>query len=262
MTTEPILCHIEEHVATLTLNQPSNLNAMDIAMGKAFQKTLVSLDKNKEVRAVIITGAGRSFSSGGNLEMLEEKLIKNQLNNYKDLKNFYSVFLGVRKLRVPVIAAINGAAVGAGFCLSLACDLRYASSTAKIGANFARLGLAPGMGGSYLVTRLVGPTRAAEVLLLAEILSASKAFDMGLLNGVFEPENLMSHVLGVAKVIAGNAPFAIETIKTGIQMAMHATLEKMFDYDARSQAKSFASEDIKEGIKAVREKRSPKFIGK
>ncbi len=257
----PILCHIENHIATVTFNRPENLNALDKAMGLAFAKRLREIKKNRDVRVVILTGSGRAFSSGGNLDMIEAKTKKGFLANKNELKKFYKLFLGVRDLKVPVIAAMNGPAIGAGFCLSLACDLRYAATTAKIGANFAKIGLAPGMGGSYLITRLVGPTRAAEILLLAENLSAERALQMGLLNGIFLPETLLNHVYGVAKVIAENGPMAIRMIKKGIQKAIHATLSEMFDYDSTCQAKSFGSEDIKEGIRAIREKRSPKFLG-
>ncbi len=256
-----ILCHIENHIATLTFNTPDNLNALDESMGLAFKKTLKEIEKNKDVRVVILTGAGRAFSSGGNLDMLEKKLVKSRAKNAQDLKDFYKIFLEVRNIKVPVIAAINGPAIGAGFCLSLACDLRYASTTAKLGANFAKLGLAPGMGGTYLITRLVGPTAAAEIMMLAHSLTATKAFELGLLNGVYEPNTLMSEVMEIAKTIAGNAPLPIQMIKKGIQKAMHSTLKQMFKYDAESQAKCFESEDIKEGIKAVREKRAARFVG-
>ncbi len=262
MNTPNILCHIENHIATLTFNRPENLNALDESMGLAFNKLVKDLDKNRDVRVIVITGAGRAFSSGGNLEMLEKKLVKTKSTNAKDLKNFYKIFLKIRDLKVPVIAAINGPAIGAGFCLSLACDLRYASSTAKLGANFAKLGLAPGMGGTYLITRLVGPTRAAEIMLLAETLTAEKAQKFGLLNDVVEPDNLLPHVMEVAKTIAANAPLPVRMIKKGIQKAIHASLVQMFDYDAKSQAECFESEDIKEGIQAVREKRAAQFLGK
>ncbi|MBI2339952.1 MAG: enoyl-CoA hydratase/isomerase family protein [Deltaproteobacteria bacterium] len=210
----------------------------------------------------ILTGAGRAFSSGGNLDMIESRTRKKEATNKKELKMFYRIFLDVRNLKIPVIAAVNGHAIGAGFCLALACDLRYASLEAKMGANFAKIGLAPGMGGTWLITRLIGPTRAAEVLLLAENLSAKRAFDMGLLNGVFEADKLLPHVHGVAKVIAENGPMPVVLIKKGIQKALHGTLEQMFDYDSACQAKTFTTEDIKEGIRAIREKRSPLFQGK
>lgn len=261
MSTPIILSQIDGPMATITFNRPDTLNAMDELMGWAFYKELQKIEKMKNIRCVILTGSGRAFSSGGNLSMIEAKTKKKTLVNKKELKKFYRIFLSVRNLRVPVIAAINGPAMGAGFCLALACDLRYASKTARMGANFAKLGLAPGMGGTYLITKLAGPTRAAEILLLGENLSASHAYEMGLLNGIFDPEVLMNHVSGVARIISDNAPLPVQMIKKGIQKAQISTLEKMFDYDSSCQAKTFATKDIQEGIRALLEKRKPAFKG-
>jgi len=260
--TDLIKYQIKDHIATLTLNQPDKLNAMDEAMGYAFGEALDEIQKDESVRCLIITGEGRAFSSGGNLEMIESKTKKSETVNKEELIKFYGLFLRVRELPFPVIAAINGHAVGAGFCVSLACDLRYASEKAKMGANFARIGLPPGMGGTYLITRLAGPTRASEILMLADIFPASKAYEMGLLNAVLPADQLMPHVNEVAHTITKNGPMSLRMIKKGIQKAMHATLEEMFDYDSSCQAKSFLTEDIKEGIRALQEKREPRFTGK
>ena len=192
---EPLINYqIENHIATLTFNAPDNLNALDVPMGLEFGKMMAALQKSKDVRVVILTGSGRAFSSGGNLEMIEAKTKKSVATNKAELQKFYKMFLKVRDLPMPVIAAINGPAVGAGFCLALACDLRYASTTAKMGANFSRLGLAPGMGGTYLITRLVGPIKAAEILYLGEVFDAPTADRLGLVNALFPPENLMTEV--------------------------------------------------------------------
>ncbi|EKD41946.1 MAG: hypothetical protein ACD_73C00429G0001, partial [uncultured bacterium] len=157
---------------------------------------------------------------------------------------------------------INGPAVGAGFCLALACDFRYAARDAKLGANFSKLGLAPGMGGTFLVTRLAGVTRAAEVLMLGEIMSAEKSLQYGLLNGVFENHELLSKVKDVAYQLAQNAPVSLGMIKQGIQKALTGSLTQLFDYDSKSQAACFKTKDIVEGISALREKRKPVFTGK
>ena len=258
---EIILFKIENHVATITLNQPESLNAMNVEMGQRFRDILNEIEGNKDIRVVVLTGNGRAFSSGGNLEMLEEKIQKDKLSNARELKLFYQMFLGVRHLRVPVIAAINGHAVGAGFCVSLACDFRLASSKAKLGANFARIALAPGMGGTYFITRLAGITRAAEILLLGEVFPAQKAYEMNLLNEVLEPEDLLPRAYEIAGKIAKNGPLSVEIIKKGIQKAQHETLEELFEYDSISQARCFETDDIKEGIQAIREKRDPKFMG-
>jgi enoyl-CoA hydratase/carnithine racemase len=255
-------CQIENHIATLTLNAPDQLNAMDVAMGREFNALLKTIKKNKDIRVVIVTGAGRAFSSGGNLDMIAAKFKKSRAINQKELTAFYKLFLEVRNLPQPVIAAINGPAVGAGFCLALASDLRYVSATAKMGANFSRIGLAPGMGGTYLITRLAGPIFAAEILLTGKIFDAEEAQRFGLVNGVCAHDDLLTKVRSVAAEIAGNGPIPVQQIKHGIQMAGHKTLEQMFAYDAKMQAVCFASKDIQEGIQAVRDKRAPAFLGK
>ncbi|MBX7148203.1 enoyl-CoA hydratase/isomerase family protein [bacterium] len=250
------------HVALVTFNQPDKLNALDDAMGDAFQKILARVEANKDIRVMVITGAGRAFSSGGNLDMLEDRVKRTPETNKRELMAFYQLFLDMRKIRVPVIAAINGPAVGAGFCMTLASDLRYAAKGAKLGANFSKLGLAPGMGGTYLVTRLAGPVNAAEILMLGELFTAERALDMGLINGVFDPDQLLAEVQKIAEKLAANAPISVAAIKKGIQRAQHETLEELFEYDSSMQAQCFTTEDIKEGILAIREKRAPWFKGK
>lgn len=256
------LLNKKNSIATLTLNAPDQLNAMCVAMGEEFKEHLEQIKNDPDIRVVILTGSGRAFSSGGNLDMLTDKLEHNQSQNEENLKAFYKIFLEVRNLSQPVIAAINGHAIGAGFCLALACDLRFASSKAKMGANFAKIALAPGMGGTYLITRLAGPVNAAEILLTGRIFDAHQAQEYGLLNGVCEPENLIPHVQKVAQEIANNGPIALKFIKKGIHEAQNKTLEEMFDYDSRAQATCFDTDDLKEGIAAIREKRQPRFQGR
>lgn len=260
--TDLVTLHIDSFIATITLNHPQTLNAMDEAMGKEFSTVVKKIAQDASVRVVVITGAGRAFSSGGNLDMLEARIKKNQETNKAELKAFYQIYLELRNLPQPTVAAINGPAVGAGFCLALACDLRYASIDAKMGANFARIGLAPGMGGTYLITRLLGPLAAAEVLMLANLYSAMEAKELGLVSQVFAADQLLAETNRVAQRIAANAPLSVQMIKKGIHLAMQATLEEMFDYDSACQASSFATADIKEGVRALREKRNPQFMGK
>lgn len=260
--TDLVTLHIDSFIATITLNHPQTLNAMDEAMGKEFSTVVKKIANDAAVRVVVVTGAGRAFSSGGNLDMLEARSKKNQQTNKAELKAFYQIYLDLRNLPQPTLAAINGPAVGAGFCLALACDLRFASVDAKMGANFARLGLAPGMGGTYLITRLLGPLKAAEVLMLAKLYSATEAMDLGLVSQVFAADQLLAESTKLAQKIAANSPLAVQMIKKGIHRAMQATLEEMFDYDAECQAKCFTTDDIKEGVRAIREKRDPQFAGR
>lgn len=238
-------------VATLTLNAPDELNAMSVAMGMEFSAHVKRVKKDKSVRVVILTGAGRAFSSGGHLKMLADKLTQTRAQNQNSLKKFYSLYLGIRDLPQPVIAAINGHAIGAGFCLALACDLRYAVKEAKMAANFAKIGLAPGMGGTWLISRLAGPTIASEILLTGKTFDAQQAFDWGLLNGITAPDELQATVMKTAGEIAQNGATAIKHIKKGIQLALEKPLSTLFDHDAKAQADCFKTADVKEKITMV-----------
>lgn len=249
-------------VGKIILNDEKNLNAMSVAMGQEFKKLLAKIAKDKDLSVVILSGAGRAFSSGGNLDMILGLMTMPQKTIVKNLKTFYKMFLAIRNLPQIVIAAINGHAVGAGFCLALGCDLKYAATTAKMGANFAKLGLAPGMAGTYLITHLAGLVNAAEILFTGRLFDAQQAQAYGLLNGVVDGQVLDSHVNAIAAEIAGNAPLPLSQIKKGLQMAPHKSLEQMFDYDAKMQALCLKTADIREGIAAAREKRAPAFRGK
>lgn len=257
-----ILFEKQNTIGILTFNQPDKLNALDEEMAKRFSQVLEEIKKDSSLRVLILTGAGRAFSSGGNLDMITAKFSKTAEVNKNELIQFYKSFLALRDLSIPVIAAINGPAVGAGFCVALACDLRYAASNARMGANFAKIGLAPGMGGTYLITRLVGPTRASEILMLADTFDAKKALEMGLLNDIYEPSELLPKVMEIASKLAKNGPLPLRQIKKGISKALHSSLEEMFLYDSTAQAECFQSLDIREGIEAIREKREPHFNGK
>lgn len=249
-------------VAVVTLNDPERLNAMSVPMGAEFATLFKKIAKDKSLRAVILTGAGRAFSSGGNLDMITGMFGKPKATIAKQLKTFYKMFLVVRDVPQIVIAAINGPAVGAGFCLAMACDLRYAAASAKMGANFTKLGLAPGMAGTSLMTRLAGPVRAAEILFTGKLFDATQADRYGLLNEVVGDADLIERTGAIARDISANAPMPLSQIKKGIQLAQTKTLEQMFDYDARMQAICLNSEDIKEGIAAAKEKRRPEFGGR
>lgn len=252
----------QNHIVTITLNNPDQLNAMTVSMGKEFQKAIKTIGKDKNVRVVLLTGAGRAFSAGGNLEMLNGLMKLSKPEIAKKLKAFYKMYLSLRDIPQVVISAINGHAIGAGFCLAMACDLRFASEKAKLGANFAKLGLAPGMAGTYLMTRLVGPVFASEILLTGKIFDAKKAAHFGLVNDIFAEKDFLKNVTAIAKDIAINSPLALKQIKKGIQLAQHKTMEQMFDYDAKCQAHCLKTQDVKEGLKAVKEKRPPNFQGK
>lgn len=258
MTSKLIVEH-QDQVSTITFNNPEQLNAMCKAMAKEFRLVMRDLKKNKKSHVVILTGAGRAFSAGGNLAMLEEKTKQTVAQNTKELRWFYESFLAVRDIPQPVIAKINGHAVGAGFCMSLACDFRLAASSAKMGANFVKLGLAPGMGGTWLINQLAGPVHAREILMLGDLFSADQALQYGLLNKVVPAESLNKTVDDLAQKLCSGGPYALSLIKKGLQEASDKNLKQMFAYDSKSQALCFKTKDLAEGLKAAQEKRSPVF---
>jgi enoyl-CoA hydratase len=168
----------------------------------------------------------------------------------------------LRDIEVPTIAVINGHAIGAGLLIALACDLRYAVKEAKLAVNFAKIGLSSGMGGLYWLTKLVGPAFAAELMFTAKTFSAEDAYRLGLLNGAYPAQALEAKVYEVTEQIVANAPLALKIMKKGIQKAVTGRLQEIFEYESEGQAKSFATEDLKEGVQAIQEKREPRFMGK
>ncbi|MCE9625069.1 MAG: enoyl-CoA hydratase/isomerase family protein [Deltaproteobacteria bacterium] len=257
-----LLFEQEGPLGKLTLNNPQELNAMTPEMGDAIAAIVPKINANPELRVVILTGAGRAFSAGGNLQFILDHTPQGYDQNKREMIEFYSKFLQLRNIEVPTIAMLNGPAIGAGFLIALACDLRYASSEAKLAANFAKIGLSSGMGGLYWLTKLAGPAVAAELLFTARTFPAEEGLQLGLVNGVFPAADLEAKTREIANQIAANAPLALKIMKKGVQKAVTATLEEVFDYESGGQAQSFATQDLQEGIKAIQEKRVPKFSGK
>ncbi len=257
-----LLFEQEGPIGTLTLNNPQELNAMTPEMGDALAAMVPQLNAKNDLRVVLITGAGRAFSAGGNLKFILDHTPQPHEQNKREMIEFYSKFLQLRNIEVPTIAVLNGPAIGAGLLISLACDLRYASSEAKLAANFAKIGLSSGMGGLYWLTKLAGPSVAAELLFTARTFGAEEAARLGLVNGVFPAAELLPKTKEIAVQIAANAPLALKIIKKGVQRAVTATLEEVFDYESGGQASSFATQDLKEGVAAIQEKRNPVFQGR
>jgi len=267
---EPLLLLTRDgDVATLTLNDPDRRNAMSQAMGESFAAHVAELSGSDSLRAVVLTGAGRAFSAGGDLGMIEERAREGAADpaaahaRIRDgMRAFYGLFLSLRDLACPTIAAINGAAVGAGLCVALACDVRIASATAKLGLNFTALGLHPGMGATWTLPRLVGPAHAAELLYASRTISGAEAANIGLVNRAVAPEAVLPSARELAATFAANGPLAVRGVKRALARSPGASLEDQLDFEADVQARCFASEDVHEGLAAVREKRAPRFRGK
>ena len=264
-----VLLERDAGVALLTFNQPERRNAMTQAMGEAFAARVVDLARDDQLRAVILTGAGRAFSAGGDLGMIgsraEEGAQHPGLSRRRireTMRSFYQLFLSVRDLPCPTIAAVNGAAVGAGLCVALACDVRIASNKAKLALNFTRLGLHPGKGATWTLPRLVGPARAAEILFAGRIFLGDEAARIGLVNRAVAPEAVLDTARALAGEFATSAPLAVRAVKQALARSENASLEDQLSFEADQQAACFETKDVAEGLSAAREKRTPKFQGR
>lgn len=250
---------VESGIAKITLNDPAARNAMSDEMAEKFEDAIKACAADSSVRVIIVTGAGQAFSAGGHLEMLLEKTKRSKAENVKGMLSFYRRFLHVSSVRVPVIAAINGHAVGAGLCMAVACDMRIAQSGAKFGLNFVQLGLHPGMGATFFLPRLIGPARAAELLYTGKIISAEAARDFGLVNSLVAPEKFWESVLEIARPIAAAGPQAVAELKSSLTISAAGELEKCLEREAAAQAEDYAGAQFSEGIRAAMEKRKANF---
>lgn len=254
-----ILTTIDEAgTATITLNDEQNLNAMSEAMAVAFKDAVQALRAHEGLRAVVLRGAGRSFSAGGHLEMLKAKQQKTERENHAGMLEFYNSFLSITSLNVPIVAAMHGAAVGAGLCVACAADIRIATDSTKLGFTFLKLGLHPGMGCTFFLPRIVGQARATELLATGRMISSTEALSMGLLSKVCSAEDLDSTVADTIKEIAHCGRLAtsqlIETMRGDL-----LGLPEALDREAGCQAKNYKGAEFKEGLQAIIEKRSPSF---
>lgn len=248
-------------VALLTLDNPDQRNAMSGPMTDSWVRAIDDLVTDREVRAVVVTGEGTAFCSGGDTSWLASEPEASVDKLRERMLPFYRAWLSVRRLEVPTIAAINGAAIGAGLCLALACDLRYAAAGARMGVPFTRLGLHPGMAGTYLLPQAVGEATARDLLLTGRVIDAEEALRVGLVAGVSEPTAFVDEVLDTAEQIAAQAPIATRLTTLALRQR-HADLETAAQWEALAQPITMATDDLQEGLAAVREKRTPRFTGR
>jgi enoyl-CoA hydratase len=256
-------------VVTLHFNDPDRLNAMTRDMGETFRDRVGVLAQDESLRAVVLTGEGRAFSAGGDLDMLQQQADRGAANPgtawrgiRDEMSTFYRLFLSIRDIRCPTIAAVNGHAIGAGFCVALGCDFRYTAAEAKLGLNFTRIGVHPGMGATWSLPRIVGPALAAELLFTSRMIDGEEAGRIGLANRVLPKSAVLETAQATAFEIAQNAPLAVRAVKQALRRTENATIEDQLQFEASEQARNFESADAHEGIAAVREKRAPHFNGR
>lgn len=253
-----------DNVATITLNRPDKSNAFDETMAGELIDALKNVERDADVRAIVIAGAGKNFCAGQDLSALVNKYPSPGGVNFGDhLRRTYNVIVArIRTIEKPFIAAINGAAVGAGFGLACACDLRHASTNAKFRMAFIGIALAPDSALSFLLPRIIGLGRATEMALTNELIDAEKAFQSGLVNRVFPPDELMPKTLEFAKQLALAPTRSIGLTKRVFNRALTADLNETLEYEALIQEIAGHSQDHLEGVKAFIEKRAPQFKGK
>ncbi|MDD4600140.1 Short-chain-enoyl-CoA hydratase [bioreactor metagenome] len=255
-----VLYEKNDRVAILTLNRPMALNSLNQQMVDELMAALASIKADKGVRVVILTGSGRAFSAGGDLNYLES--IAGTPAAHEFISQVGKLVAIIMDLPQPVVAMVNGAAAGAGFNLALACDLVIASKGAKFAQSFVKVGLVPDCGGMYLLPRLAGLSKAKELMFTADIIGAEEAARLGLVNKVVESDELGRTVAELAEKLTTAAPLAIAHMKRVLNKSDELTLQESLSMEAELQAESLATADYLEGVKAFREKRQPVFQGK
>jgi len=249
-------------VSRIVLSRPDKHNAMTAEMGGLISEAVATLNASREPRVVLVQGEGRAFCAGGDFSLIEENSRKSPEENRRDMIGFYSSFLSVARLAVPSVAVLHGATVGAGLCLAMACDIRVAASEAKLGANFVRVGLHPGMGCTLLLPRLVGPAKAAELILTGKLVSGSEAERIGLVNLAVPRAELDGRVDDLARELSSVAPVAVTQAKETLTAPLFAALDATLEREAACQALDFTTADLREAVAAFREGRSPAFAGR
>ena len=259
---ENILVNESDGILTITLNRPDRLNAFVGHMRRDLAEALEQAGSERSIRVVILTGAGRAFSAGGDVAFMAELMERQDSEEFaRILGAGRRVILAIRQMTKPVIAAVNGVAAGAGCNLALACDFRIASSDATFTQSFLKVGLHPDWGGTYFLPRLVTPNKACELFLLGETIDAAEALRLNIVNRVVASEELEAATMQFAERLRTAPPIAVAAAKHAVYMSQAEDLEEMLRYENESQIRCFESEDGHEGIRAFLEKRDPKFTG-
>jgi len=278
MANQETLYNVSDRVAVITLNRPDKLNAWTATMDQEVRASMHEAEHDPNVRVIILTGAGRGFCAGADMSLLgsiaqegldryrgSQSFLQNTGNGERanvraDFQKKYSYFPSISK---PVIAAVNGPAVGLGFILTLYCDLRFASDTARFGTAFAKRGLIAEYGLAWMLPRLIGHSNALDMLFSARLVDASEALRMRLVNQVFPQDTFIESVHAYARDLAYNvSPRSMGIIKTQVYNAMFQTLAEAFETAEQEMVQSLQCEDFKEGVAHFVEKRAPAFTGR
>jgi enoyl-CoA hydratase/carnithine racemase len=260
-----LLYEQQAHIVTLTMNEPDRRNPLtgNTAV-QEFVDAINRIENDRSVRAVILTGAGNAFSSGGNVKDMERQAsgeVSGMQVRQEYRQGIQRLPLALFNLEVPVIAAVNGAAIGAGLDLTCMCDIRIASTHAKFAESFVKLGIIPGDGGAWLLPRVIGLARAAEMTFTGQVIDADQALAWNLVSRVVAPDELLPTARALAEQIAANPPHAVRMAKRLMREGMHSRLDTVLELSAAFQALSHRTPDHAEAVAAFIDKRVPVFKG-
>lgn len=264
--TDQLLAEMEGHVLTLTLNRPEARNAFGNELKEGLQTAFKAAEEDPNVRCVILTGAGKAFCAGGDVGTMgagskREKMgVDAQIAMIQHQQS--KIVLRIYQMKKPVIAALNGAAAGAGMSLALACDMRIASERAFLLSAFGNIGLSGDYGGTWFMTQLIGPAKTREIYYTSRRVLADEALSLGLFDKLVPEADLLKTAQETAQAIAQGAPYAIQTMKANIARAMQFDLATCLDQEAHAMVLGMQTQDHKDAVVAFREKRKPEFKGK
>lgn len=254
----PIVTTTQENITTITLDRPEKLNAFAGTM----RADLLAALRAAEGRVVVLTGAGRAFCAGGDVELMSRLQKERDVESFRKLLDAgREIVTQIASMPQPVIAAVNGVAAGAGCNLALACDYRIASEQARLGQTFVRIGIHPDWGGTWTLPRLVGTSRAMEIMMTGRMVDAAEALAIGMVDRVVAAGELTSETETLARTIAAGPPIAIAGIKRALAASRTNGLREQIDLESEHQLRAFASADAAEGMAAFHEKRAPGFRG-
>ena len=268
MSSDEVLYEVRDHIATITLDAPQRMNTISGPMLHQLSQRLLEADRDREARCIVITGNGRAFCAGLDLSA-QSSGPKGTLGNLGNLDANPGEFelrdappIVLHNLDTPTICALNGGAAGYGLDLALGCDIRIAAESAKLAPGFAKRGILPESGGTWLLPRIVGYAKAAEIAFTARTLSAKEALDLGLVNHVVSDADLPERARSLAAEVAANAPLAVRAIKRMMRAAETETFEQNVHHVFLQLLPLFRTKDFQEGVAAFMEKRTPEFEGR
>jgi 2-(1,2-epoxy-1,2-dihydrophenyl)acetyl-CoA isomerase len=263
MAEDFVLFDVEQGVATITLNRPERLNAINSDLGEQLRACLRSAAADRAVRSIVLTGAGRAFCAGGDVSRMAGDGPEPEYEEaVAAADQRHSVVLLLHEIRKPVVAMINGAAAGAGLSLAMACDLRIAGAGARFTTAFMKIGFSGDYGGTWLLTQLVGTAKARELYYTAELLNADAALSIGLVNRVVPDEELRDQTMTLARQLAAGPTIAYGYMKDNLNLAQYGRLADAVRAETRAQTRTGETDDHREGVRAFMEKRPPVFNGR